>query len=142
MNGVLQYNVKHEALEIYISGCMGECEGCHNLEMKDYKFGNKLDYKEIAKQCFNPLVKNVWILGGEPLDRLNLEILDLLKFLHHFRLKIWLFTRYELRDVSKNVVSHCDYIKTGEYIKGRPTKTVFGITLASDNQNIHEIKNI
>lgn len=140
-----QYNLSNKALEIYLSGCYGDCYNCHNPELKDFNIGNHyLD--EIQKIIikiyeFNSLVKNIWILGGEPLDNDLQELNDLLNYLTQTNKDIWLWTRYELNEIPELIKRYCSYIKCGEYMEELKTddNIQFGIKLASSNQNIYKL---
>ena len=144
MRYVSQYNFEHKALEIYLAGCKGNCKGCHNPEMKSFDVGTELnceEYEKIEEKIKSDLVENIWILGGEPIDR-NIYELDLLIYRLSFILKpIWLFTRYELRDIQlliNNDLLDVDYIKVGPYIQELKTDTNIqhGVKLATSNQKI------
>lgn len=137
----LEYNLNYKALEIYISGCKPpHCEGCHNKELWDFKEG--LPYIEyvdiILKKIDTGMIKNIWLLGGEPLDQDVDELLDFVLKINR-EVEIWLWTRYEvIPDKLFNVLS---YIKQGRYdntLSGYQEK-LFGITLASNNQKIIKV---
>lgn len=69
-------NLRHKALEIYISGCKPpHCAGCHNPELWDFSKGDpwqeaiRLLGDKISALKESGLVEIVWLLGGEPLDQ-------------------------------------------------------------------------
>jgi len=145
----IQHSLKHKALEIYVAGCAGNphCEGCHNPESWDFNQGTPwrdcLD--EIREKCkHHPrLIKNIWILGGEPLDQDVAELTHMLSLLHYeLRLPIWLFTRYEINEIPSVVAEHCDYIKCGRYLPAQATQNheQYGVELASANQRIYDTR--
>jgi anaerobic ribonucleoside-triphosphate reductase activating protein len=140
-----QFTLKYNALEIYVSGCYGNCNGCHNTELKDFNIGeNYIDslYKIIGKiKTFDFIIDKVWILGGEPLDQNINELLDLLQRLKSTNKEIWLFTRYELEEIDKRIIELCDYIKTGKFIKELKSDDIemYGVKLATTNQKINKI---
>lgn len=141
------YTLKHKSLDIFLAGCNGDphCEGCHNPESWDFDIGtlyNEKYFKYIQKRVkeFDLLIDNIMIFGGEPLDQDIDELLHLLLDLKSTGKKIWLFTRYEIKEVSKEVVSLCDYIKCGRYIPELKTEEniQYGVTLPTNNQKIYK----
>lgn len=141
-----EYSLKHEALEVYVSGCNGpHCPGCHNSESWDFSVGRPwmqcimdIDTKLVLNRG---LIGSIWILGGEPLDQDTQELAHMLKCLKGHNIPIWLFTRYELEDVPPEIKQYCTYIKTGRYdcklLKENHIQC--GIELASSNQRVHRI---
>lgn len=139
----IQYTLKMKALEIYTSGCKGlHCKGCHNLSSWDFDDGEDYSYLKIWQKVKENdfLIDNIMIFGGEPLDNSHEEVLLLLNDLKKFNKKIWLFTRYDLIDIKKDVKELCDYIKCGRYIdeKHSENNEYYGIKLASSNQIIYK----
>lgn len=137
----LQYNEKYQALEIYISGCDGACEGCHNPDIWDETTGNPwMTYgKEFRRYLSTDMVKYIWVLGGEPLLS-NLYSLEFLLWcLYHYKKSIMLWTRFH--EIPDNIKQYLSYAKIGEYQKNSEPyeEPLFGITLASKNQKIIKI---
>jgi len=141
-----QFNLNNKTLEIYLSGCYGDCYGCHNPELKDFDMGNyyQNELPDIIKKIkeFDSLIDNIWILGGEPLDNNILELLDLLNIIYKTNKIIWLWTRYEIEEIPEDIIEYCNYIKTGEYV---PELSVddniqYGIKLFTSNQRIYKIE--
>jgi organic radical activating enzyme len=146
----IQYSLESFALEIYVSGCKApHCPGCHNEELWDFNHGvpmtlwlSKLDEYVRRFGDIDGLIKNVWILGGEPLDQDRDELERLLTYVRGGfpHAKLWLFTRKGLHNVRPIVKSLCHYIKCGAYVEGLPSKDVIingqTLTLASDNQTV------
>lgn len=141
-----QYNLHNKTLEIYLSGCYGNCYGCHNPELKDFSIGN-FYIDEMPKVIhkideFQSLIDNVWILGGEPLDNNIQELIDLLNIIKQLNKNIWLFTRYEIDEISDEIIECCDYIKTGKYISELTVNDniQYNVKLATSNQKIYKIE--
>jgi anaerobic ribonucleoside-triphosphate reductase activating protein len=135
-----QYSIKNHVLEIYISGCKQKCKGCQNPETWDFKAGKPWQAvkESIIQKCNEDIVKNIWILGGEPLDQDTPEVLRLLKVLRKTNKTIWLFTSYDIVDVPFPVLSLVDYIKVGKYIESKRSDNHYseGIKLATTNQDV------
>lgn len=145
-----QYTLKTRTFEIYIAGCRGidgrHCKGCHNPESWNFDNGDKYDcnyFKNNIKtpiNNFDSLVDNIMVFGGEPLDNDHKEVIDLLIQLNTLNKKVWLFTRYSIKEISDNIKELCDYIKCGAYIPELSTDTniQYGIKLATSNQIIYK----
>ncbi len=95
-------------VSIYVSGCHFHCKGCHNPEAWDFKYGKEYT-EETEKYILDLLDKDyisgLSILGGEPLEPQNQEILSGLvaKVKQRFPNKdIWCYTGY---DFEKNVLN-------------------------------------
>ena len=142
----IDYSMATQSLDIFFSGCnMGHhCPGCHNSEAWDFSVGSDWSkwIEKINKNLaeFGPMISRVFILGGEPLDQ---DQNELKKFLGELRLsgkELWLFTRYELEDISSEVKQIFDYIKTGPYREDLTVKDniSYGVRLATSNQKVHK----
>ena len=103
-----QYSLTSKTLEIYLGGCLGHCENCHNPELKNF-VGDPLTqeiYQGVLTkiQADPDLIKNIWILGGEPLDSDHDELFDFLNQLNRdVTVPIWLWTRYELEQIPQKI---------------------------------------
>lgn len=143
-----QYTLATRSLEIYVAGCSGNphCTGCHNPESWDFSLGERFTKEywgsKIAPKVleFGDLIDNIMIFGGEPLDQ-NIDSLWLLLYLASTsNKKVWVFTRYELKDIPSDILRWCDYIKCGKYIPSLITNdnVQYGIKLATSNQKIYK----
>lgn len=151
------YNIKESALNetsgisfnIYLSGCKGWCgNSCHSQHTWDFNSGSKLIYDELIEymQSLKEFTfDHICILGGEPLDQDEDELIVLLTHLKKFfpTKPLWLYTHFELEEVNKNLFNYLDYIKTGKYEKDlKPAEEQFGVFLASENQKITKIPHL
>lgn len=145
-----QYNLEHRALEIYVSGCINHCPGCHNPELQSFDIGTPYVYGLLSINVklvdFYDIIDNIWILGGEPLDQNLCHLAELVKAVSIFNKKIWLFTGYPLDEALDriwgcDIEEYIDYIKYGFYDETELTEEniCFGIKLASGNQGIKEL---
>ena len=147
-----EFNLKHNALEIYISGCKGHpCEGCHNQELWDFNVGDELDDNFLRKienlvKDSGGLIKKIWILGGEPLDNDISSLLGLVAYIrNHIKIdELWLWTRKGLNDIPVSLLYFITHVKCGMYIKDMKPITYdeYDITLASFNQRIYRVKDV
>lgn len=149
------YNIKKGAINetsgisinIYLSGCHGYCKGCHSAHTWDFNAGSPLIIEDLiaylkAEKPFT--FDHICILGGEPLDHPEDELIELFEVIRlNFPKKpLWLYTHHFLEDVSDNILENLDYIKTGRYIKELPeAEEQHGVFLASRNQIIFKLEN-
>jgi len=144
----IQYSLETSSVEIYLAGCKGpHCPGCHNEGLWSFNVGLPWDmwmdgiienYRFLGE-----LARNIWVLGGEPLDQPHDELVKLLKTLHiEFPgASVWLFTKRYLDGVPHEIRMLCDYVKTGPYMKDEPTgQCEYGVQLASSNQSVFKIE--
>lgn len=142
-----QFTASTKSLDIFVSGCKPpHCPGCHNFELFEFGQGRILDdkYKEEIIDKINEfglLIKNIFFYGGEPLD----QPLDLLiDLINSIKKKcnniIYLFTKYDLKEVPDIIKEKCDYIKCGRYLKELEDEEyeMYGISLATTNQIIYK----
>ena len=146
-----EYNPSHQALEIYVAGCSRKCPGCHNPETWDYTKGFiwPVWIDRNRAKFTNPLLKHIWILGGDLLTQH--DFMDAYEFLKTLArksargLKFWLWTGGELRDVPDYFFSRFSFIKTGRYREELdPVTFAYAedaptLTLASSNQKLWQV---
>lgn len=142
-----QYTLDTGSFEIYLAGCSGNphCTNCHNPESWSFDNGDLWDlgyYTKVERKIrnFNSMIQKIMIFGGEPLDQKEEDFQPFLIDLRSFKKEIWLFTRYDLKDIPEYVKDSCDYIKCGRYMEEFKTEdnTQYGIKLATSNQNIYK----
>lgn len=147
-------NLEHEALEIYLSGCKQHCPGCHNPETHGFGKGQRWErwLKDNAYKLkhTNGLFRRIWIMGGEPLDQLPVDLNELCHSLSRTNpaLELWLWTSRELSDVPDTLRRYLHFVKTGRYLRDLPAHDVGSVLgtdgtpfrLASSNQQLHRIK--
>ena len=126
-------NIKHLSLvdgpgprtAIFTTGCIHNCEGCHNPEYQNYKYGVEWEPEEIIEEI--KLVKNwikgITLTGGDPLFQLDntKELLKLIRKdteLKH--INIMLYTGYLFEDIPGSIKQLVDVIIDGKYDKNLP----------------------
>lgn len=140
------FNLHTSSIDFYISGCNPpHCKNCHNPELFD--FNNGIKYNEFLLNNYNDIIKrlyfvsNIMIFGGEPLDQNIIGLEDFLKIIYKYNKPIWLFTKYEYREVPLNILRYLSYIKCGRFNSDLEPIYLpdFNITLGSSNQYIKKL---
>lgn len=121
-------------VSLYVSGCHFHCKGCHNREAWDFNYGKKYT-EETEKYILDLLDKDyisgLSILGGEPLEPANQEVLAGLvkKVKERFPNKnIWCYTGYDFEknvlgemykkfDYTPKFLENVDVIVDGEFVE-------------------------
>lgn len=105
------------AFEVYVSGCIRGCKGCHNKEMQSFTFGEYLTPKELYKKIklYEDWFDILSFLGGDPLCQTDFE--EYVSYLKHKMpdKKIYLFTGAERGEIPEFAYLYCDWIKYGPY---------------------------
>jgi hypothetical protein len=106
-------------VEIYISGCYMKCPSCHNKELQDFKYGEKLNKEKLISYLIEreDLFSIVSITGGELLDQNKEEAKAISYWIIHALpgKKFWLFTGKEKQDIPDWVFEYFDVVKIGCY---------------------------
>ena len=94
------------SLSFYTQGCPIHCPGCHNQDMWDfeggYEFTSEVRDKVIAKLNENGVLRNLCIIGGEPLCPQNAHMTELLcgfARVEYPDIKIYVWTGYTLEEL-------------------------------------------
>lgn len=145
----IDYSIHTRSIDIFTIGCNGDCKGCCNPEIKDWgkdgmDISHCIDKVIELDKCFNKLVDRIFIVGGDPVDAFYKNKQDIKLLINSLRVyvdkPIYLFTRYELREIPEELKNIVDYIKTGAYIPELATEDniQYGIKLATSNQKIYK----
>lgn len=135
--------------EISVCGCHFHCKNCQNPELQDFNAGKELTndllneiVNDINKYYKRGLIDNIDIIGGEPLDQNRFKFVEFLKRIKKEfpKLGIWIYTGYEISDISNEILELSDYIKCGQYIdelrNNDGFKSKYGPSLITSNQYI------
>lgn len=141
----------------YVQGCNQRCDGCFNPETWDFDGGKQWDEsvrKKFLSVINKPYIKRVSILGGEPLENINMplvfDLITTIKKLYPDK-TIWLYTGKEINVddfgfvalmgngvVKGHILGLCDYIVDGAFIKEQRDLTL--AFRGSTNQRIIDVK--
>ena len=136
---------------VFVSGCSNKCKGCFNQELWDKDYGQEFTdetIKEILDSIDKPYIDGLSILGGDPLEYYNLQMVD--KLIVEFRKRfgfnksIWMWTGYLLEDIINDdrrweVVRKLDYLVDGPFIQRK--KNLKLKYRGSENQRIIDMQN-
>ena len=142
------------SLSLYTQGCPFHCKGCHNPETWDfeggYEYTAETQEKIIKSLNANGVLRNLCILGGEPLLEENILTLSILcglaKALYP-DIKIYIWTGYTMDEIQDRVNSEPSLYSlvfelTDTLVTGRYEEDKRDITLplrGSWNQEIWEL---
>ena len=106
------------AFTIWFSGCTHKCRDCHNVELWNKNSGDIYDVDAVLNIIKSTNAKYVVLLGGEPLQQNPLSLFKLCDGLYNLGIKIWLYTGYDLDEVSQkhgNILQYLYTMKCGRY---------------------------
>lgn len=137
------------SVTVFLSGCDAEpkCKGCFNSIAWDKNYGIEITedfYDVIKNMLFNEHIKNLVLLGGDPLAEWNLEVTNnLIAIAKKFNKKIWLFTWRLFENIQKDSIrnktlSNVDVIVDGRFIEGEKDLTLKW--KGSSNQRVIDVQ--
>lgn len=119
-------NGKGICVSVFMQGCPHQCKGCFNPETWDFKGGRAIEdeQKEINNILNlinqNGVQRNLSILGGEPLHKINISFVkDLLKQAKekYPTIKTFVWTGYLLEELDKNDLQNIDILIDGKFVE-------------------------
>ena len=132
-------------VSLFVSGCRHRCKGCFNPEAWNFDYGQEFEFKtalELDNALDQPFISGLSILGGEPLEPENIEVVtSICNMVHQFHpdQSIWLYTGNLYEDVKDlEVMKYIDVLVDGEFVE-----ELKDITLkfrGSKNQRIIDVK--
>ena len=119
-------NGKGVCVSVFMQGCPHQCKGCFNPETWDFKGGRAIEdeQKEINNILNlinqNGVQRNLSILGGEPLHKINISFVkDLLRQAKekYPTIKTFVWTGYILEELDKNDLQNIDILIDGKFVE-------------------------
>jgi anaerobic ribonucleoside-triphosphate reductase activating protein len=110
-------------VSIFMQGCNFDCKNCFNPETHDFSGGKEFTFQTIdtiLELCNYDYIKGLSILGGEPLDPINIYGTTMLvkKFKERFPEKdVWIWTGFSFSDyvINKDIALYADVIVDGRF---------------------------
>ncbi len=132
-------------VSLFVSGCRNHCKGCFNPETWDFDYGQEFTagtIRKILTALEPPHIAGLSILGGDPLESENQEMVDCLcawvKEVYPFK-TIWLYTGYPFAQVAHlRLMRYVDVVVDGPFIEARKNLTLQ--FRGSDNQRIINVQ--
>lgn len=111
-------------VSLWVSGCRFHCPGCFNQEAQSFKYGepfNSTVAGEIFKALSPEYISGLTILGGEPLDPLNVAQVTALARVYKFLFReksLWIYTGYKYEDVQDlEIMDFVDVLVDGRFLE-------------------------
>ena len=130
-------------LVVFLQGCLNDCEGCHNPDLKPLEGGREIAEKELADLVVSkvtPMHRGITLSGGEPLlqaDSLVQVIARIKKRLPN--VDFWLYTGYLYEEYAEHpVMELIDVVVDGPFIQSRRDASC--IFYGSANQRIINVQ--
>ena len=139
---------------LFTQGCPHRCKGCHNPETWDYDSGyeytEEVEERIVEAISANGVIRNLSIMGGEPLLPENIDTLysltQAVRDRYEDKVKIFLWTGFTVEELEKIIEEHpsmADFLFMFDYIiDGRYEEDKRNVTLplrGSSNQNIYHV---
>lgn len=141
---------------LFVSGCRHHCKNCFNEQTWDFGFGNPFTEKtmeEILDSCAPDWINGLSLLGGEPFEPENQEVL--LPFLIKFRERypdknIWCYSGFTIEEITGEVKSRAytktsikmlsliDVLVDGRFVEDK--KDISLVFRGSSNQRVIDVK--
>ena len=137
-------------VSLFVQGCSHHCKGCFNPETWNPENGmlfNRRVEIQFLDLCKSEHIKNICILGGEPMDQPE-DLLVLLKKVKEVAPDkgIWLWTGYIYEDIlngdneaRKEILNIIDVLVDGPFVEELADKRLR--FCGSSNQRVLELKN-
>ena len=142
-------------VSVFVSGCTHHCKNCFNADTWDFGYGKPftdVEINHIIDSCKEDYIAGLSLLGGEPMEYMNQEVLFpfLKKVKERFPEKsIWCFTGYVYeKDIlhrmipkwkyTKKMLEQIDYLVDGPFVMEK--KNISLKFRGSSNQRIIDVK--
>ena len=110
-------------VSIFMQGCSFNCKNCFNKETHDFNGGKEFNdstIERVLELCGNENIEGLSILGGEPMNPINIE--GTTKLAKAFKEKypnktVWSWSGYSFDNYlkDKEVVKYLDVLVDGQY---------------------------
>lgn len=125
---------------LWVSGCSHGCRGCFNQKAWSYNYGQEFTAETldlILEDLSRPFIKGLTVLGGEPLDKENIDtveyVLEKVRDCFGNKKDIVLYTGYLFEEIPEKIKKLVDIVIDGKYDMNQPTTKRYR---GSDNQRM------
>lgn len=145
-------------VSLWTQGCSHRCPNCFNKETWDFCKGKEFTYEQIEEiknlLKSSPIKKDFSILGGDPLEKPNLPMLEIL--LEELKtefptLNIWLWTGYTWDEIKHlDLMKYIDVVVDGKFIeelkdlrlkfRGSSNQRIIDVQKSLENGTIQELE--
>ena len=141
-------------VSLFVSGCTNHCENCFQPETWDFNFGTPFTHdteNEIIKMLTPSYISGLTVLGGEPFEPSNQEVL--LPFLERVRAEfpnktIWIYSGFTYEELTTEgsypnceatmpLLRLCDVLVDGRFVES--LKDITLLFRGSSNQRIIDL---
>lgn len=134
------------AVSLFVQGCPHHCSQCFNPETWDFNGGKEIEEDVLINKIIkiinkNGILRNLSILGGEPLCGLNIRFVNKLIATvkkEYPSIKIWIWTGYLFEEIQDILSDYVDVLVDGRFEIDKKD-----ITLpyrGSSNQRVIDVK--
>lgn len=131
-------------VSLFVSGCRNHCPGCFNPETWDFNYGKPFTFKTLDNLVMaveQPHIAGLSVLGGEPLEKENVECLtDVCSLLKQRcpEKTIWLYTGRLWESVRQfDIMKYLDVLVDGPFLEDR--KNIRLKFRGSENQRVIDV---
>lgn len=135
-------------VSLFVSGCRNRCKGCFQPETWDFSHGKEFTsetLRELLEMLENPRIKGLCILGGDPFEWENRDVvLDICKAVRSRfgdTKTIWMWTGYDFIDdelLDLPVMKYIDVLVDGPFIEEQKNLNLF--YRGSSNQRVIDVQ--
>lgn len=119
-------------VSLFVSGCRNRCPGCFQPETWNFSYGQEFTSEtmlEILRLLGDPNVEGLSILGGDPLEPENInivtEICKKVKETFGDTRNIWLWSGYDfINYIDHELMTYLDVVVDGRYEKDKRDLTL------------------
>ena len=140
------------SVTVFLSGCDAypKCKGCFNSVAWDKDYGEELTWnvlEEVDTLLSNEHIKNLVILGGDPMAKWNLESsCRLIQIAKKNQKKVWVYTWRPFEEISKykdmGVLTCLEITEKGNEIPFFYNKILYNTDVIVDGRFIEEKKDL
>ena len=132
---------------LFISGCLHDCDGCHNKSAQDPDYGKEFTVEmqdEIIKYVLdNPFIAGITLSGGDPIYQSEALCKFVKRFVKETKKNVWVYSGFTFEEILElpwavKLLKQCDVLVDGLFVLAK-RDTTLGFR-GSPNQRIIDLK--